>query len=207
MNRSANAITGSCEQPSLGCRPTFSHVIDRKRVAVYDGLLPGATLKSLCDVVSRAAYTRSESARPDTAQFRHWATEISLAALPTMPFMAPTLHALEDFDGIGYRPYRSYVNVAHFGDVLLSHVDCLPGAGEITALWYVCEQWDRDWGGETVFFDVHNEARALVTPKPGRLVLFDGDLLHTGKPPNRNCYQARYTLALKFERAARPAAT
>ena len=189
-------------------RPASSQTIEGKRIAVYDRLLPAAALSGLYGVVSRAGYTRSEIARPDTAEYKHWATEISVPALASMPFTAPTLRALQDFTGgVGYRPYRSYVNVAHYGDALFSHVDCLPGAGEITALWYVCEQWDHEWGGETVFFDSSNDARALVTPRPGRLVLFDGDLLHVGRPPNRNCYRPRYTLAIKFERTgpAQPA--
>lgn len=203
MNGSANPMVASLDGAREHLKTTFVHVVDGMRVVVYDGLLSAPTLRSLYDVVSRAAYTRSETARTDTAEHRHWATEISLPTLPAMPFMAPTARAVAHFAGsAGYRCYRSYVNVAHFGDLLLSHVDCLPGAGEITALWYVCERWDHEWGGETVFFDADQEARALVSPKPGRLVLFDGALLHAGKPPNRNCYLPRYTLALKFERNA-----
>lgn len=203
MNESANPIVTSREGGHDILRTSFLHAVEGMRVAVYDGMLSAATLRSLYDVVSRAAYTRSETARPDTAEHRHWATEISLPTLPATPFMAPTARAVEHFAGsAGYRCYRSYVNASHFGDVLLSHVDCLPGASEITALWYVCERWDHEWGGETVFFDSDQEARAVVSPKPGRLVVFDGALLHAGKPPNRNCYLPRYTLALKFERAA-----
>jgi SM-20-related protein len=68
-------------------------------------------------------------------------------------------------------------------------------------LWYISTRWGHDWGGETMFYDDANDARAAVTPRPGRLVIFDGELLHVGRPPNRNCYIPRYTLALKFERA------
>ena len=51
------------------------------------------------------------------------------------------------------RLYQSYVNVAHFGDMLFTHTDCLPDAGEVTALWYISESWDPEWGGETMFYD------------------------------------------------------
>jgi hypothetical protein len=37
-----------------------------------------------------------------------------------------------------------------------------------------------------------------VSPRPGRLLLFDGAIRHAGKPPNRNCPVARFTFAIKL---------
>ena len=74
------------------------------------------------------------------------------------------------------------------GDTLLTHVDALPQARELTALWFVCERWDTEWGGETLFYDDAGDAEIAVSPKPGRLLLFDGAIRHAGKPPNRNCH-------------------
>ncbi|HET6603492.1 MAG TPA: 2OG-Fe(II) oxygenase [Xanthomonadaceae bacterium] len=185
--------------------PTPSQVtqIGAGRVAVYDDLLAPAHCEQLFGVLGKSGFTRSEVARPETAQFRHWATEIPLQALPKMPFYEPTLQAVSGFDPQHrYRVYRSYVNAAFYGDMLFSHTDCLPGAGELTALWYVCARWDPEWGGETLFFDGAMDARAVVSPRPGRLVVFDGELTHVGRPPNRICTDPRYTLALKLERIA-----
>jgi SM-20-related protein len=180
--------------------PTFSAEIDGRKVAVYDGLLPSDDVLKLWSILNRAGFTRTEIARPDTAEYRHWATEIQVEALQSMPFLAPTMAAMHDFaPSAHYRPYRSYVNVAHYGDMLFTHTDCLPGAHELTALWYVCDRWDHEWGGETVFFDANHDIRAAVIPKPGRLAIFDGAILHAGRPPNRICYTPRYTLALKLE--------
>lgn len=39
-----------------------------------------------------------------------------------------------------------------------------------------------------------------VSPRPARLLLFDGAIRHAGKPPNRNCPSARYTFAIKLRR-------
>lgn len=179
---------------------TYAHEIDGHAISVFDGLLPAQDLVELHRILLGARYTRSEIARPDTADYRHWATEIPVDGLPTLPFTQPTLAAVAvHAPGRRYRPYRSYVNVAHYGDMLFSHHDCAPGAGELTALWYVCERWDHEWGGETVFFDAHNDVRAAVSPRPGRLAIFDGEILHAGRPPNRNCYAPRFTLALKLE--------
>ena len=89
--------------------------------------------------------------------------------------------------GERYPPYRVYTNYASFGDTLLTHVDAVPDARELTALWFLCEQWDTEWGGETLFYDDAGDAQIAVSPKPGRLLLFDGAIRHAGKPPNRNC--------------------
>lgn len=52
-----------------------------------------------------------------------------------MPFAAPTMAAVAAHaPAMTYRPYRSYVNAAHYGDMLFSHVDCVEGSGELTAL-------------------------------------------------------------------------
>ena len=76
-----------------------------------------------------------------------------------------------------------------------------PTARELTALWFLCERWDTEWGGETLFYDATGDAQIAVTPKPGRLLLFDGAIRHAGKPPNRNCPVARYTFAIKLRAA------
>jgi SM-20-related protein len=200
MNATSTTGTPTSGVPT-SCAPTYSTEIDGRKIAVYDGLLPNDELLKLWSILNRAGFTRTEIARPDTAEHRHWATEIPIASLPSMPFLAPSMAAVQDFaPDKRYRPYRSYVNVAHYGDMLFTHTDCLPDAGELTALWYVCDRWDHEWGGETVFFDAHQDVRAAVSPKPGRLAIFDGALLHAGRPPNRICYVPRYTLALKLER-------
>ena len=84
--------------------------------------------------------------------------------------------------------------------MLFTPTDCLPGPPDLTALAYVCDGWDIEWGGETLFFDAAQEIACAVTPRPGRLVIFDGGITHVGRPPNRICYQPRYTLAIKFQR-------
>lgn len=187
--------------------PSRLHSIDGKRVAVYDGLLPPEALVKLNMAVAAAGYTRTEVARPETAMYRHWAAEIDISAMGAMPFAAPTRLAVDAFAGPrAYRPYRCYVNAAHYGDMLFTHTDCLPGGGELTALWYICEHWDVEWGGETLFFDANEEVGAAVRPRPGRLVVFDSELRHAGRPPNRICPASRYTLAIKLEpiREGRP---
>ena len=132
---------------------------------MFDGHLPnvGDYVRGL----AKAAFTRTEVARPETAEHKHWATEVKLEALVPQPiFDSPGARCLASPPPTyGYRPYRAYTNVASFGDMLFSHTDCLPDQHDLTALWYLCEQWDLEWGGETMFFD----ARTKWPPRCSRV--------------------------------------
>jgi Rps23 Pro-64 3,4-dihydroxylase Tpa1-like proline 4-hydroxylase len=100
-----------------------------------------------------------------------------------------------------YRPYRAYTNHASYGDMLFTHTDAQLGSDEFTALWFLCEQWETEWGGETLFYDSAGDAQVAVSPRPGRLLMFDGAIRHAGKPPNRNCFVSRFTFAIKLRTA------
>lgn len=180
--------------------PVHDVRIDQGRVCAWDDLIAAPALRQLIEVLRNSPYTRSEIARPDTAEYRHWALEIPLDLVDRMPIHAPAMQAIAQMvPGRRFRLYRCYVNVAHYGDMLFSHEDCQPGAGELTGLWYVCERWDHEWGGETMFFDAARDVRAAIRPRPGRFTLFNGEITHAGRPPNRICHEPRYTLAMKFE--------
>ena len=185
---------------AVGVAPGREVMVDGRPIRVFDGLLPNVS--DYVQGLGRAAFTRSEIARPETAEYKHWATEVKLDALIRQPIFELTQQAVRTFagPGVGYRPYRAYTNVASYGDMLFTHTDCLPDQHDLTALWYLCERWDIEWGGETLFFDAADDVACAVIPKPGRLVVFDGAIKHVGRPPNRICYSPRYTFAIKFER-------
>jgi Rps23 Pro-64 3,4-dihydroxylase Tpa1-like proline 4-hydroxylase len=90
-----------------------------------------------------------------------------------------------------FKPYRAYINHAAYGDMLFTHFDAQPQHQDFfTALWYLCDAWDVEWGGETMFFDERGDALVAVTPRPGRLALFDGRIRHAGRPPNPSTLRA-----------------
>lgn len=185
--------------------------VEGRPIRVYDGLLNQQDVFRLAAAIEQGGFTHSEVARPETAAFRHWALKIPLDAAQRLPFYQPTLDAVREFDPQHpYDVYRCYCNYAGFGDMLFTHTDCLPGGTELTGLWYIAPEWNVEWGGETLFFNSQMDAEVAVTPKPGRFVVFDGNITHVGRPPNRICYAPRYTLALKLRRhgegAADPAA-
>lgn len=93
-----------------------------------------------------------------------------------------------------------YVNALKSNDKPGVHCDC-SGDGEYspTILVYCNNEWNYNWGGETVFFDENLDVKRAVLPKPGRVVVFDGRLPHTARPPVSIFEGYRYILTFKYD--------
>ncbi len=180
--------------------PAREGEIEGRRILVFDDLVSMDDVRAMTAALDRRPFTRTETATPDTAQFKHWVCELSLEATQRLPIYAPAMDTANLFaPNVSYRMYRSYCNHAGYGDVLCIHTDAQPGARELTALWFLANEWDPDWGGETLFFNTALDAEFVVSPRPGRLVIFDGSIPHAGRPPSRACPAPRYSFAMKFE--------
>jgi len=178
--------------------PTRRGSVAGRDVFIFDGLVSLEESARYFAAIQQASFTRTESARPE-AHERHWVCEMPLENLPRTSLWQATETAVATArPDEHYQPYRVYTNFSSYGDILLTHVDALPDTRELTALWFLCEKWDPEWGGETLFFDAAGDAQMAVSPKPARLLLFDGAIRHAGRPPNRNCPVARYTFAVKL---------
>lgn len=95
--------------------------------------------------------------------------------------------------------YAAYINVLRYGNSPGIHCDAPYWVGENkTMLVYLNPVWDPEWGGETVFFDDDLDAKYIVQPRPGRVVLFDGRIPHTGRPPGPKFMYNRWILAFKY---------
>ena len=96
----------------------------------------------------------------------------------------------------GHSLVRCYANAHTFGVEGYPHTDSrLPG--NYTAILYLNPIWVPEWAGETVFFNDEGEISKAVLPKPGRLVVFDGRVLHAARGLSRICPAMRVTLMFK----------
>lgn len=172
--------------------------IDGRRIFVLDDVVPQEDAAALHLIVSHRQFTKTERASNAHADYTHWVTHVDLDAAARLAVAAAARRAVGELFPGDRTMFRAYCNVAQFGDMLFAHRDCAPGKTDITALYYVCVEWNIDWGGETVFFDDAGDAVFAVTPRPRRMVVFDGAIRHVGRPPNRICFEPRYTLAMKF---------
>jgi SM-20-related protein len=179
--------------------PTRHGLVEGRDIFVFDGLVPDEDLSAYVGALAAAPFTRTEIAREETAEHKHWVNEMPLANVTRLPLWAPTERAIAYArPGECYRPLRAYTNYTAFGDMLYTHVDCRPDQRQLTALWYLSTHWEPEWGGETMFFDASGDAMFCASPKPGRLVIFDGAIFHVGRPPSRICYTPRYSFAIKL---------
>ena len=183
--------------------PTRQGSVEGADVFVFDGLVPSADLTAYVDSLARSPFTRTEVARMDLADRRHWISELPLDNLVQLPIWAATERAVGHVrPGQRYEPTRAYTNYSAYGDMLYAHRDCSADERGLTALWFLMTEWEPEWGGETMFFDSSGDALFCASPKPGRLVLFDGSIPHVGRPPSRICFAPRYTFAIKLQPAA-----
>lgn len=168
---------------------------------VIDGLMGLSESTRLFQTFQNVAFSRNEAARADAHMFRHSVCNVELDDCRKMPLYGYTMQALARYfpEHGPHHCYRSYCNMVNYGDMLFTHTDSQPDQPELTALWFLTPKWDIEWGGETLLFNAEGDAAFAVSPRPGRLLLFDGRIRHAGRPPSRICTLPRFTFALKLE--------
>ena len=85
---------------------------------------------------------------------------------------------------INIEPERVIVNAFSHGDSSWLHKDS-EVEGQYTVVLYITPEWNWNWGGETIFIQDGGEIILSVFPTPGRVVLFDGRILHGPRPVSR----------------------
>lgn len=161
-------------------------------LVVLDDLFTPAEVRSAARCFAASTYSKSESVK-GMKLYTHDVSEIH----ERVPFVeCITAIAQRFFPRAQLELYRAYCNRMRFGDVSFEHADSRTPS--ITALYFANARWDDDWGGETLFYGVRDEATVAVAPRPGRLVLFDGRLGHKGGVPSRLCTADRFSVAVKY---------
>ncbi|MEV8510699.1 2OG-Fe(II) oxygenase [Dactylosporangium sp. NPDC051484] len=179
---------------------TYSYTIDDRSVHVLDSVLSADQVTQLNDRFARAAFVRDESDGPDKAHVRTFNTDVDLAEFATWQLakQAPeTAAAL--FPGRELTLYRVHCNLTIYGDMGFPHQDCASDRNDVTVLIFVNAEWRTEWGGELTFFNAAGDAVHAITPRPGRMLVFEGALAHRVGIPMRECYESRLTLAVKFK--------
>jgi hypothetical protein len=173
-----------------------------RRAWVFDNVIEAAALPLVYDDLRRRAYTFSNSDSGATEFARHLVHGVAAGDEeddPVVASLVETARSLARSVGVpAERLERVYANFALFGDHQHVHTD-----GDVwTILFFANAWWHTDWGGELHLYDDEDATMAYaVAPRPGRAVLFDGDLAHRAGVPSKYCPEARITVAVKFHRA------
>lgn len=98
-----------------------------------------------------------------------------------------------------FRLNASYVNLGIRGATYETHVDSYWNQSGKTLIYYANKEWNRNWGGETMFFNDDGKEIEYITPLvPGRVVIFDSDIPHIVKEQSVLGPPYRFTIALKY---------
>jgi 2-oxoglutarate-Fe(II)-dependent oxygenase superfamily protein len=124
-----------------------------------------------------------------------------ISSLPALPEVAEALvarhHARMAPVPAAQSLSHGYAAAIRFGDSSVVHQD-IPCGDCLTFLYYGNLAWTGRWGGETIFYDDELAAVAAISPKPGRLVLFNAAIHHRAGIPSRICPTFRYTFSLFY---------
>lgn len=85
-----------------------------------------------------------------------------------------------------------------YGDLPTYHQDSELGP-TLTAVLYCHQEWRADWGGELIIANSKGEPRIAIAPKPGRIVIFRGDLPHKAGSPSRLACVPRNALVFRYQ--------
>ncbi len=97
---------------------------------------------------------------------------------------------------MGHTLVRCYANAHTYGVDGAPHTDSRT-AGNYTTICYVNPVWKPEWAVETVFINDLGDIAHAVLPKPGRIVQFDGRMVHAARGLSRICPAMRVTLMFK----------
>jgi hypothetical protein len=173
-------------------------VISGREIFIGDHVIDPMMVKQVGDGVRALPYARKEKSRPDVPGLAA-VSDISPERIPLDPFLCSLKRLVEQaFPQEEFSDQRAYINCSVHGDGYYMHRDCAVHEQHVTALYYANLEWQPDWGGETIYYNDEEEAEIVVMPRPGRLVLARGAILHRGNVPTRVCYEQRYTLAYKL---------
>lgn len=185
---------------------TVHRILDvgTQQVHVFDDVLVGPArtrVDGFCRLLpfTRIRYGFRDAADADLRHGHQWVHPVAPDERPFLPL--EKLHRLaEQATGEPLEVGRVHVNCIQPGDDRYPHIDDSTGR-VVVAVYFANDDWQSDWMGELTFFD-GDEAAQVVAPRPGRVVVFDGTLLHRGGVPLPGCPDVRYAIAHKFLRAA-----
>ena len=183
-------------------KETLIHTKSNKQIAVIDDCFNFSELAGIYTGVSALSFKISNSNAAEVQQIadRRLVSYLDTSALATMGFFQEARsNILRKYISDDFEIFNSYVNLGIRGDQHEAHSDYYWKDGGKTLLLYVNKEWNRNWGGETVFFDDQGVEIEYVTPFiPGRIIILDSDIPHAAKEQSALGPSYRFTLAIKF---------
>jgi hypothetical protein len=95
---------------------------------------------------------------------------------------------------------KVYASGYPYGTVHAIHSDYKNKNSGITLMYYLNDQWSVENSGETVFYDnsLYDIVKSII-PKPGRAIVFDGNIPHEARSSSRNVSDMRMVITFKYD--------
>jgi hypothetical protein len=160
----------------------------------YIGEIPINTIKAWGEILMRDLpwEYRGWSGAPKEP-YRHW------TSYPTTNGELEKIWEAIDFsfkeDGFNLKVDRIIGNLFAHGDSSWLHKDC-DNENAWTAILYLNDHWDLNWGGETVLVE-NNEILKSFAPTPGKFILFKSNIIHGPRPVSREAPWPRFGLTFQ----------
>ncbi len=196
-------VASTCDGASFLSR-LFEVGVEKLKIFVFDGLFEEKALLEVYKQFKSLPYCLMDYDREDTQAIRHLVHAFDsqeIEATSVVKALISGTQELANAQGLKVKQVaKVYANFNLYGDYQFAHQD-----GDVwTALIFVNASWHEDWGGELLLYDgtpASPTARGFsyaISPCPGRLVIFDGNIKHRGGVPSKYCLEPRITLAIKF---------
>jgi hypothetical protein len=175
----------------------------RRKVYILDDLIHESIRGEVFQTLYDLPFYHADIDRPDTEEFRHMVHLFSPPQYEESDLLRALTQAARGFLEGRDHPItgieRIYLNFGLFGDFQFAHTD---GLQTWTALVFVNKVWKPDWAGELLVYDDTNPRAPAwaIAPEPGRMVIFDGRIMHRGGVPSKHCFIPRLSLAIKLTR-------
>lgn len=160
----------------------------------YKNEIPLNTLKVWREeILATAKFEHAGWTGAPKEPYRHWCYVPDYGGIYKRIFECLNESFIED--GYTLKPQRVLLNVYNHGDSSWLHTDSEESNGW-TALLFLNEYWDINWGGDFVLVK-NNEIYKAFAPTPGKFLLFQGNILHGARPVSREAEFPRMALAIQ----------
>lgn len=169
-------------------------------VAVVDSSLSKDCQMTLTNWFSRQSFILADVDSERASFSKHWIRPLDselgrLLATPVLGWMDALCRLCAPHLRLHLTEVKAYTTP--YGDVPTYHQDSERGP-TLTGVLYCHQDWQPDWGGELIIANSDGEPKVAIAPKPGRLVVFRGDLPHKAGSPSRLSYTPRNALVLRY---------
>jgi len=189
-------------------------------IRVYDSCISDKLLNAIVEKYETSFSYGWKANRKNNEDQGHWNVPICIEDVKCLEDIAPKLsikdehiHALWLYLKkyfIGERKLsRVYINGYTYGtdgyihrdDKLYDELGAESPFSE-TVIIYLNNEWEMNWGGETVIVGNDGEISKSVIPKFTRMLIFDGQMQHASRPLSRICKDLRMVLVFKTVQSA-----